>query len=273
MILKIDTRERNDEMYELLLNLCDTVIDEVQTVGDYCWYNDDGSHTGIAIEAKFMDTDDFYKSLSNGHLDSQIQDLCQYPHPILLIIGKYDPKHYRHRFTRDQFLSKHASDTIRTDVKVIWYERISDAAKFISVLPKQLEKGAKVEVFAQRHSKTRNRQNHNLNQFLALPSIGVKRAETLCDKYITFYNFLKDAEYGNVKDLPKASREYVASIIGMDEDKLIPEVEKWKGIPGLGKTNIDKYIADGFTRETFIWSVKEGHLKASNKITEWCKLQ
>jgi len=274
MILKIDTRERNNELYDLLLELCDNVVDEVQTIGDYNWYNNDGTHTGITIEVKFMDTDDFYNSLSSGHLNTQLLDLSQFPHPFLLIIGKYDAKHYRHRFTRDQFIDKKASIAVRTQVKPIWFERVSDAAKFISSLPRQLEKGEMVDTFIfTRHSHTKNKLNHNLNQFLGLPSIGVKKAEKLCDKYTTFYNFLKDVELGNVTDLPKSSREYVAAIIGMDEDKLISEVDKWRGIPGLGTTNIKKYIAQGYTRELFIASIQLGKLKVNKKTTEWCIAQ
>lgn len=277
MILRIDKRERCDELYDNLLEIAEetkhTIEDENQDIGDYVWYTEEGDHTGIVVEFKNMDTDDLFKSLRSGHLDSQLLDLCQYPHPILVCAGKFDAKHYRGTFTRKQFLAKMASICVRTGVKPFWFERVTDAAQFIMQLPNQLEKGAKVDVIAHRHSRTRNREDHNLNQFLALPTVGRVRAEELCDTYKTFYAFLKAAEQGAIPELPKGARSYVAAILGVPEDTLTPLLEKWTSIPGIGKAGAEKYINQGLTIDQFISRVDGGIIKVGIHTKRWVEDQ
>lgn len=273
MQLKVDTRERNEELYDTLFELCEqsghTMVDENQVVGDYNWYQDDGSHTGCVVEFKEMDTQDFFRSLQSGHLDTQLLDMEQYPHAFLIVGGKFNPKDYRGRLTRKQFIAKLSSIGVRTTVKPLWFERITDAAQFIAEIPNQLNKGEKVDIIATRHSKTRNRHDYNLNQFLALPTIGAKRGTELKEEYKTFYNFLSHAQKGEVPDLPKGAREYVASITGIDVNLLIPEVERWTAIPGIGKSTAEKYIEQGLTIDQFISRVDGGIIKVGLQTNRW----
>jgi len=273
MLLKVDKREKDEELYDAILELCEeqniSLIDENQDIGDYNFYNDDHSHTGIVIEYKSMESGDFYKSLVSGHLDTQMLDLDQYPHPFLIIGGKFDPQKYRGKFTRKQVLAKLASIGVRMGVKPYWFERIPDAAQFILQLQTQLEKGEKTDVIAFRHSKTRNRQDHNLNQFLSLPAVGKKRAEELCAEYKLFYAFLQAASAGQVPDLPRGAREYVATITGVDVDTLIPLMEKFTSIPGIGTASAQKFIDSGYTMDTFYEACKNREIKMGIKTCRW----
>lgn len=277
MILRIDKREKIAEIQDILFEMCNeagvTLEEENQDIGDYVWYNDDGSHTGIVVEYKDLPSEDFFKSTQTGHLDTQLLDMCQYPYPILIIGGAFDPKHYRGKFTRKQVLAKMASVSIRTGAKVVWFERYHDVCNYIMQLPVQLEKGAKVDIIAHRHHKTRNRQNHNLNQFLALPTIGAKRAEALCEEHKTFYNFLMAASQGPIEDLPRGAREYVAEITGVDADLLVPEIEKWTSIPGIGAASAKKYMEQGLTIDQFISRVDGGIIKVGIQTKRWVEDQ
>jgi len=274
--LQIDKREhRSDigkEIYDLFLEYADEfsykVEDQNQVLGDYCWYNEDGSHTGIAVELKIMATDDFFNSLRNGHMDSQMLDLCQMTYPLLVVVGAFDAKHYNGIFTRKQFIAKLASIEIRTGVKAIWFERVSDAVQFMIQLPVQLEKGSRCDVIAVRHKSTKNRLDYNLNQFLSLPSIGEKRAHELHDLFPTFLKFLENAVLGTIDGLPKDTYEYVAAITGVPLSSVVPLYKQFQTLPGIGEKNARDLSLNYPSLADYIECVKCGTVKAPKKTLE-----
>jgi len=261
--LQVDKREQSDYILDLLLEQSDesgfVLFEQNQDVGDYCWYNEDGSHTGIAVELKLTGTNDFYKSLRNGHLDSQMVDMGQFTHPFLVICGPYNSVQYRGIFTRKQFIAKIASIGVRTGVKPVWFERETDAVQFICQLPYQLAKGERCDVIAVRHKYTKNRLDYNLNQFLSLPAIGEKRALELHGLFPTFLEFLQTVTTGTVDGLPKETYDYVAAITGSPLVKVVPLYKQFKEVPGIGEKSALELAKVWESVDVYYEAVKTGN--------------
>lgn len=274
MRLIIDKREQDSEILDLLLERSEDpknpfeIEYQVNTVGDYIWKYDDGSDTGIVIEAKGASTD-LISSILSGHLDTQVIDLGQYPTPFLLLWGEFNWFKDRQRFNRKRFLAYWSSIAMRTGVKPIWFVKKSDFVDFIVALPAHLGKGEKLNVIATRHKGTITRLDPNMGQFYSLPSIGEKRAEELCTRYPSFFAFLQEVRHGGVEGLPMETYKYLSPIIGIPLERLLPLRLQLKKVPGIGEKTAEKICGTCSTWEEFYYAaIAENQFTLSQKIRD-----
>jgi hypothetical protein len=65
----------------------------------------------------------------------------------------------------------------------------------------------------------------------------------------------------------------VAEITGVDANLLIPEIEKWTSIPGIGSASAKKYMEQGLTIDQFISRVDGGIIKVGIQTKRWVEDQ
>ena len=206
MVLLIDTREKNSELIDLLIQRCEqegveyklTALD----VGDFVW-----EECGICIEHK--STEDYIKSITTNHLQTQALDMEQYPHAYLFIEGNWTLGFSRKygRFTYQQKIGSLVSLIVRTKLKVLECKTLHELVHAVFSVREKVEKGEKVEVVV-RHSKTSNRLDPNLDMYLSLPGVGEKKAQQLVSTFPSFYSFLTYYKTSGYK-LPKQTCEYL----------------------------------------------------------------
>lgn len=206
-MLKIDHREE-EILKSLVIEHC--LLEGVEyevcqlPVGDFLW--DDQ----ICIEHK--STDDFRASMSR--INSQCDDIKQYPHHILMIHGKwkFGKQRYGQPFFPKQRNHKLLSIISTINVPYVHVETTDQLVDCIFHIRKLIEDGEKTE-FVVRHKHTTNIHNPVLDMYLNIPGVGLKSAEALYAEYPSFMRFLLDYGKGEVKVgrkiLPRRSREYL----------------------------------------------------------------
>lgn len=220
MTLLIDTREKSDTLIDLVISTAHEAgyACEMETlkVGDFVW--DDAQ---ICIEHK--STRDFLQSLISGRLYSQLRDMACYPYPYLFIEGDWP---YHMQVGRSRLSQKMVAGMMcgvmyhfPYIMTVYWPSEVMFAQSVISLRNRADETGPKVDIIKRTPSKTMH-ENPNLAAYLSMPGIGHGKAESLMDRYGSFYTFLQayaeDPKHFSKKGntIPKSARTYVEGILG-----------------------------------------------------------
>lgn len=189
MFLKVDSREKNMEILDLL---SEHILFEVcpLTVGDYMWCNEDGSGV-ICIEHKSVN--DFRSSLMSGHLDTQMRDLKQYPHYGLFISGDWRTVFvngkYNSSFNRSSVKNKILSIGILHGVPVHEFKHPNEFVDAILALGEMESKSTGVmEVI--RNTFTKNKQSPNYQMYSAMDGMGRVKIERLMKLYPCIFDFI-----------------------------------------------------------------------------------
>ncbi len=156
-----------------------------------------------AVERK--KAEDFVDSVIDSRLFEQVQELQQFPRPVIIIEGD---NLYHHRDIHPNAL-RGALATLAIDysIPVIWSDGREDTARILEALAKreQEEKNREIAVRGEKSGKNSKEQQEF---FVAgLPGVNTKIAERL----------LK--HFGNVKDIVTASEEELKEVEGIGEKK------------------------------------------------------
>ena len=193
MFLKVDTREKNEEILDLLAERIEYELCSL-SVGDYLWCNDDGGV--ICIEHKSVN--DFRSSLMSGHLDTQIADIKQYPHCGLFISGDwrtvYDKR--QHSFNRSMVKNKILSIGVKHGVPVYEFKYPTDFVDAIISIGDIVENGRAVNDVV-RNTFTKNKLDANYQMYSAIDGMGRKKIEALMIDYPCIFDFFDDWNIGH----------------------------------------------------------------------------
>ena len=170
---------------EALKRKVDAEVVELE-VGDFVWDNE------ICIERKTVP--DFVSSVWDGRVFTQAMDMEQYRKRYIIISGnfkglQFDPR--LAKFSVEQKLRAQASLLARTKVK-LW--QVDNRVQFISalfIIKEKSDKGSKTFV-VERHSKTANRLDPNLEMYLRIPGVGAAMAQRIAEDYGNFYELIDD---------------------------------------------------------------------------------
>jgi len=217
MKLLIDTRERSNGLLDYLFANCQYSAETCTlVVGDYVWCNDDNSAV-LAIEHKSVQ--DFYQSVMNGHLDTQIADLKQYPHYCVFIDGDWRSLYSRRNtpYRVFSYNNKILSIECVHNVPVHHFRTTEELAKAILDVGKMLERNPSHGMIEDviRNKFTRNKLSPNYQMYSAIEGMGKKRIDELMKLYPHFTDFI--IAYRNGVEFPKSlvnkkTREFLDSM-------------------------------------------------------------
>ena len=196
MIIR-DTREP-DNIKKALTSKGIKVEDEFLSVGDYLL--DDG----FAIERKDKD---FIQSILSNRLYDQLNNLCNYPHPILCIVEENRWKSFY--FSHSKWIHKAYDGTMTTlavsypNLKIFKFDTEEEFINFVVNLDKKLHKEGKSERPSVIKRKSKSIQIHKEDCLTCADGVGVSMAKKLLECF------------GSVKNISNASLEELQLVDGV----------------------------------------------------------
>lgn len=200
----IDLREKNSLLPSELASLGFQIEFKHLEIADYILNNT------IAIERKTIT--DFKSSIINKRIISQLENLKQYPTPILLLEG-FTPESVSEGIIHENaFRGLILSVLLSYKIPIIFTKDEKDSAKYIAVLAKKLEKEPAAPALALKRiaSSPEEQKQIILESF---PGIGPATAKSL----------LK--EFKSIKKIISTSSNKLKKVLGKKSDKFIQLLE------------------------------------------------
>ena len=196
----VDYREKNSLVISDLISLGIDVKFKELKVADYIAGN-------IAIERKTVS--DFISSMINKRLLSQLENLKQYPNPLLIIEGIEEHELYNDEngtgINANAIRGFLLSITLRHKIPIIFTKNSEDTAKYISVILNKKEK--EISFNAKKKSKNKKEQLQFIIE--GFPGIGPKTAKKLLQ------------EFKAIKEIINANENELRECIGKKAEVII----------------------------------------------------
>lgn len=201
MKIVIDNRESKKRIAKAQSVFDSALIEnDVSTieVGDYLLYNNN-NEVVAAIEYKTYN--DFVSSMINGHLESQIQDMEEYTHPYLFVVGTYGQWRKRSPIN----VSKKSIEGFMVKVlctyktRLIQFDSETEALDAMIMLLNRSRKDKGDIRLPERHKTT---GNPVLDMYLAVPGIGPSKADEY-SKHLSFISFINVCKLADAKNIFK----------------------------------------------------------------------
>jgi len=190
----VDDREPKDIVSTLKAKNLSIKTDRIE-VGDYLLPN------GFAIERK---EDDLIQSILNNRLFEQLNNLCQYDHPVLcLIIGNlYRTFYYSHsRYIHKSYIGTLSTLTAKyPNLKIMFFENQNDFINYLVSLEKKLTEDKESTRPATMMRKGKSIKIKRENALTAIDGISVGKAKKLLECYGSIKNIANDS----IENLEKA---------------------------------------------------------------------
>ena len=184
----IDYRERNSLVPSKIKKLGIDFEFKQLKVGDYLVKD-------IIIERKTFT--DFFKSMINGHLKKQLEEMKQYDNKILVIEKTSEFSNSMKGFI--------LSITLNHKIPIIFTKGEEETAEYIKILSKRQKKIQKINPSKKTFS-TNERLNYILQSF---PKIGPKKSKSLLEEFKTLTKIFNSKENELKEILGKNSREFI----------------------------------------------------------------
>lgn len=200
-----DTREP-DNIKKSLIDKGLKIEDSFLEVGDYLL--DDG----FAIERKDKD---FIPSILSNRLYEQLNNLCNYPHPILCLIEENKWKTFY--FSHSKWIHKAYEGTMVTlatsypNLKVFKFDTEEEFISFVVNLDKKLHKEGKSERPAPIMRRSKALSVKKENALTACDGISVGKAKSLLECYGSIKNIANDT-VENLEKTPGIGKKLAKSI-------------------------------------------------------------
>jgi ERCC4-type nuclease len=142
---------------------------------------------GYCIERKTVP--DFFGSCRSRRLDTQLEQMRQYPHYMILIVGQagffvFD----KCKIPGPEYFSYYRKFAIQSNCPVVQVDNQTYMWYFLRSLMHHIADLPQVEVYGRRiHS---NHKNARIGVLTCIPGIGEKKAEAILDKYGTVYHVM-----------------------------------------------------------------------------------
>jgi len=208
MIL-VDKREKNSLVVAELVELGSSLDLKHLDVADYVIGE-------IAIERKTVS--DFISSMLNKRLLRQLEEIKQYPKPLLLIEGIDEEEFYddnsKEGINANAIRGMLLSVALNFQIPMIFTKDYKDTARFIRVLEKRLQKPAR-EISLRVKKRTRNIFEQQEQVIEGFPGIGPALAKEILKKFRTIKKFsnAEIAELSKIKKLGKKKAELIKNIL------------------------------------------------------------
>jgi len=193
-MIVVDDREPKDIVNMLKVKKVNVKTDRIE-VGDYLLPN------GFAIERK---EDDLIQSILSNRLYDQLNNLCQYEHPVLAIIinNLYRTFYYSHsRYIHKSYIGTLSTLTAKyPNLKLVFFENQNDFINYLVSLEKKLTEDKESTRPAPIKRKGKSINIKKENALTAIDGISVGKAKKLLECYGSIKNIANDS----VENLEKA---------------------------------------------------------------------
>ena len=209
--IKIDSREPQRFINYLKRKLLKhNITVETLPVGDILIEG-----TGICIERKTPQ--DFASSIKDGRLTKQVEQMKQFPIPIVAIIGptnRFFFENYPY-FTQPQFFGAYRSLIIKHKIPVIKLENNTQFIVFLQSLLKHTEDQLEDTVV---FSFKKVHKDINMNILMCVPKIGPTKAKRINEVYPHIFTLIKDLEKGplNIKKVTLNDENSIRKSFGIE---------------------------------------------------------
>lgn len=164
----------------------------------------------ICVERKTIK--DFANSCIKRHMQDQaIRMAEEFNYRCIVIIGSYTTllnDFYLKRFTIDQYYSNILSLTIKYKVPVFVVDTELQYAKIIESIAKYFKDTDPIE----KPHIVQKTGNVNVDMLSCIPTVGVKSAEKIIDKYGTIKNIIHNVSSNELKDIKGIRKKQIKNI-------------------------------------------------------------
>lgn len=206
----IDKREKNSLVLAELIERKQEIRLEQLKVGDYIIGD-------VAIERKTIS--DFISSMLNKRLLRQLEELKQYPKPILLIEGADDlPLYEFGKMKPNSIRGMMLSTILDFEIPIILTRNYEDTAEFLILLDKRQKKKPKeISLIAKKKAYSPAEQQQFILE--AFPGIGPATAKKLLKHFKTIKKVINAKEKNLIKVINKSKAEAMKKIIEAEYKK------------------------------------------------------
>ena len=199
IIIYVDYREEKSGIPQLLESAGLKIVRTNLSVGDYVLSNE------IVIERK--NAYDFVHSLFDGRLFDQARRLRETYGSAIIIVEGNPIRIRRYKSRSRQIYAAIATLTLDFDIKILYSEGIEHTAIIIESLARRLMRTQREAVVLHKKPKLETLRDQQLYVIQSFPSIGVKTAKKILEKF------------GSIKDFCNATISELSSVEGIGEKK------------------------------------------------------
>ena len=192
-LVLVDYRERNSLVPSKLMDLKIPIEIKELKVADYIIED-------IAIERKTFS--DFVSSMINKRLLRQLEDLKQYPKPLIIIEG--NSKDFDFNISPNAIKGFILSISLSYKIPIIFTENSTETAEYIGVISRK--KPTSMSLNVSKKNLTKKQQLQFILE--SFPKIGPKTSEKLLSNFKTIKQIINASEEELEKVLGKKSKEF-----------------------------------------------------------------